>query len=120
MYKLDDDGDQEVDHRFSSEEGSVVHNIDSEGDKEEVKNISSEVTPNKFNKPLIKMATKGPYDNKAFEQVQRIEERKSESNEKQSEIDKIHAFMDECKEELKSMDQTLKRDRLSMDFQNCK
>ena len=40
------------------------------------------------------MPSSSPYDNDAFES-NKIEERKSESAEKQSEIDKIHAFMDE-------------------------
>lgn len=99
--------EQEIDHRFSSE-GSVVNDKNENEEIKEIQQISLEKTPNKFEKPLVKMMpSSSPYDNDAFES-NRIEERKSESAEKQSEIDKIHAFMDEWHEELKSMDQTLK------------
>jgi hypothetical protein len=115
MFLIGDNVEQDVDHRFSSE-GSVVN--DDDGDKEEVKNISAEITPNKFDKPLVKLQDMSPYDNKAFNR-NLVEDRKSESADKKSEIDQIHAFMDECHEELKSMDQTLKRDEgLSVDFRN--
>lgn len=84
-----DQNDLDVDHRFSSENDQRMY----DSDKEEVKVVSREETPNLHKKAPKKMHKKSPYKNDSY--FEEKEENKSNSNGPKSEMDKIHDFMEE-------------------------
>jgi hypothetical protein len=86
--------DQDVDHRFSSEEDEAHNSDDKEEVKMNIKNTSNlfENTPQKSENPYMDRT----------QNLEKINKSNSESRQK-SEIDELHEFMDECKEELKSV-----------------
>jgi hypothetical protein len=86
--------EQDVDHRFSSEEDENPRN---NSDKEEVK-MNVKYSPNLFERSPKKL--ENPY----MDRTQNIEkqDRPNLESRQKSEIEEIHEFMDECREELKS------------------
>lgn len=95
----------DVDHRFSSEDNDWLQ----ESDKEEIKEINPEAIPY-FNRTQPTKLKK--HHSKTQNFLEEKEESKSGSQAQKSEMDKIHDFMEEWDEELKSVDQTAKRNRM--------
>jgi hypothetical protein len=97
--------DQDVDHRFSSEEdeNNRSDNNNRSDDKEEVK-VNIKNTSNLFERTPQK--SENPY----LDRTQNLEKNdKSNSESKgKSEVDELHEFMNECKEELKSVGEVVR------------
>ena len=92
--------EQDVDHRFSSEEDEPHRN---QSEKEEVK-MNKGFSPNLLGRTPQKL------DNPYMDRTQNIEraDRSIMESRQKSEIEEIHEFMDECREELKSVDDAVK------------
>lgn len=92
--------EQDVDHRFSSEEDELPRN---DNDKEEVK-VNNKYSPNIFERSPKKLDN--PYMDRT-QNIEKLDRSNSESRQK-SELEEIHEFMDECREELKSVGEAVK------------
>jgi hypothetical protein len=89
----------DVDHRFSSEEDENHRSDHKEEVKMNIKNTSNifEMTPQKSENPYM-------------DRTQNLEknDRSNSESKGKSDLDELHEFMDECKEELKSVGEVVR------------